>query len=117
MRVLVCGGRGAPPRDLSAVLDAFHEANCITCIIHGGAPGVDTAAGKWAQLRGIPYELFPAEWGRHGHRAGMIRNARMLAEGKPEVVLAAPGGHGTAGMVKLARAAGVLVLEVCSPTN
>jgi hypothetical protein len=36
----------------------------------------------------------------------------MLAEGKPEMVLAFPGGRGTANMVKQARSAGVSVCEV-----
>jgi hypothetical protein len=42
----------------------------------------------------------------------LIRNSKMLAEGKPEMVLAFPGGRGTANMVKQARSAGVSVCEV-----
>jgi hypothetical protein len=36
----------------------------------------------------------------------------MLAEGKPDLEVAFPGGRGTANMVKQVRAAGVEVLEV-----
>jgi hypothetical protein len=115
MRLLVCGGRGPAPANLTAVLDAFHAANCITLIIHGGAPGVDSAAGAWAQRRGIEYVLFPAEWGRYGHRAGHIRNTRMLVEGRPDAALGFPGGHGTADMLRQARAAGVLTLQIEKP--
>jgi hypothetical protein len=39
----------------------------------------------------------------------------MLEEGKPDLVVAFPGGTGTANMVKQARAAGVEVLEVSPP--
>jgi hypothetical protein len=35
----------------------------------------------------------------------------MLEEGKPDLVVAFPGGRGTANMVKQARAAAVKVLE------
>ena len=110
--VLVCGGRGPAPTWLNAALDAFHAANPITLVIHGDAIGVDRAAGAWARLRGVECRTWPADWGRLGHRAGSVRNARMLAEGRPDVVLGFPGGVGTAHMLALARAAGVLTLEV-----
>lgn len=37
---------------------------------------------------------------------------KMLADGKPDLVVAFSGGRGTAHMVKIALAAGVEVLEV-----
>ena len=51
-----------------------------------------------------------AEWHRLGRKAGPIRNQRMLDEGKPDLVVAFPGGTGTAGMVALACKAGVRVI-------
>jgi len=48
----------------------------------------------------------------HGRAAGPVRNAQMLAEGKPDFVVAFPGGRGTADMCKQARARGVKVVEV-----
>jgi hypothetical protein len=36
----------------------------------------------------------------------------MLTEGKPELVVAFPGGRGTAHMMRIAREAGVEVVEV-----
>jgi hypothetical protein len=44
--------------------------------------------------------------------AGPIRNARMLEEGKPDIVIAFPGGRGTANMIEQAHAAGVEVVQV-----
>jgi hypothetical protein len=32
--------------------------------------------------------VFPAEWKKYGNAAGPIRNARMLNEGVPDVVIA-----------------------------
>ena len=60
----------------------------------------------------MSHEVYPANWEEFGKRAGLIRNARMLTEGKPERVLAFPGGRGTADMVSRAREAGVEVCEV-----
>jgi len=84
----------------------------VSVVIHGAAPGADTLAGRWAELRRVPVEAFPADWEKHGRAAGPIRNAPMLAEGKPDLVVAFPGGRGTANMCKQARAAGVKVVEV-----
>jgi hypothetical protein len=54
-----------------------------------------------------------AEWNRHGNKAGPIRNATMLAMKPPvKLVVAFPGGSGTADMVAKAKAAGLEVMEV-----
>ena len=55
---------------------------------------------------------FPAEWKKHGKAAGPIRNRKMLQDGKPDLVLAFPGGRGTANMVELATDAGIRVMHV-----
>jgi ABC-type Fe3+-hydroxamate transport system substrate-binding protein len=47
---------------------------------------------------------------KYGPSAGPIRNGRML-EYKPDLVIAFPGGRGTANMVKQARKAGIAVVE------
>lgn len=112
MRVLVCGGRDW--RDggfVSRVLTQFHANTPITRLITGGATGVDSYAGGWAAVQAITIETYFAKWGEHGRAAGPIRNKQMLDEGKPDVVIAFPGGRGTANMVKQAREAGVRVIE------
>ena len=69
-------------------------------------------AGSWAKAFGYEVQKFPANWKEYGKRAGYIRNAQMLNEGKPDLVVAFPGGKGTQMMIKLAKAAGVKVVEV-----
>jgi len=49
-------------------------------------------------------------------RAGPERNAAMLGLG-PDLVVAFPGGSGTAGMVRLAKAAGVEVIECLASSD
>lgn len=83
-----------------------------TVIIQGGAKGADAAAHDWAVCNWVPMEEYPADWGKHGKRAGYIRNVEMLEKGKPDLVLAFPGGKGTEMMVKLAVAAGVPVHKI-----
>lgn len=49
-----------------------------------------------------------------GGRAGSLRNQQMLDEGQPALVVAFPGGTGTENMKRIARSAGVRVLEISS---
>lgn len=115
-RVLVCGGRDFTNADLlNRELDRLHAEHGFGGLIEGGAPGADTLAGVWADARGVPRQTFPADWKKHRRAAGPIRNQQMLDEGKPDLVVAFPGGTGTAGMMKLAKTAGVRIVEVKAP--
>lgn len=142
MRVLVCGGRtfgnlpndiepGALPqlqakardeRDLvSSTLTRLHQLHHFTVLIQGGQRGADYWAKKWAERHGVPVLEFKANWYPNGRRhgvdrsAGPRRNAKMIAEGKPDRVIAFPGGKGTASMLAIARAAGAEIQRI--PTN
>lgn len=115
MRLLVCGGRDyANRKTLYATLDYLHAQRGILCVIAGGARGADTLAADWARARGVPLDEYLAEWGLYGKRAGMIRNKRMLDDGKPDGVLAFPGGFGTLNMVNQAFERGLPVSQVRS---
>lgn len=110
-RVLVCGGRGFDDAALvERTLCDLRPAPSV--IIEGGARGADKLARLWAQHYGADVETCPADWGAHGKAAGPIRNQRMLDEGKPDLVIAFPGGRGTADMVRRAKAAGVEVRAI-----
>jgi hypothetical protein len=107
-RLLVCGGRHFADREL-----LFRELDALprpALVIHGGQTGADTLAGEWAKERGIPALVFavsPAEWRQLGRRAGPLRNARMLAEGRPDLVVAFRGDDGTRNMLGQAKRAGI----------
>lgn len=110
-RVLVTGGRYYDDRDaLWSFLDRCHAVAPITCLIDGECPcgGADLLAHEWAVARGVPTERYPMLHRREGSR----RNGRMQAASRPDVVVAAPGGSGTADMCRRARAAGVPVVRV-----
>ena len=103
MRLLVCGGREYANRtNVYVTLDHLHRKRGITCIIAGAARGADSLAADWARSRGITLEEYPADWARFGKQAGPLRNTRMLDEGRPDGVLAFPGGTGTLNMVNQA---------------
>lgn len=108
MRVLVCGGRAYDDKkELNAKLNAFHQKHGIDLLIHGAARGADLMAEEWAKKRQIPYVGVPAQWGKHGRKAGPIRNKEMLETWIPDAVIAFPGGTGTSHMVGLAAEASI----------
>jgi hypothetical protein len=112
-RVLVCGGRDYSDRpSLFQVLDAAHSANPFEALIHGNAKGADQLADDWAADRSIKTLTFTPLWEEHGKAAGPMRNQKMLDVGKPHMVIAFPGGRGTADMINRARAAGVPVVMI-----
>lgn len=118
MRAIVCGGRNfADWPFLDATLSAIHKETPFERIATGAAPGADTLADTWARTKSITVERYRALWYTFGPKAGPIRNQQMLDAEKPDVVIAFPGGRGTADMVRKARAAGVRVHEVSTETN
>lgn len=111
MRLLVCGGRAYSNRAaVFAALDRAHAKRPVSVVIHGGARGADSLAEDWAVCRHVEVMAFPADW-RLGKAAGPLRNEIMLKDGKPDAVIAFPGGRGTEHMVSLAREAGLPVWQ------
>lgn len=91
--------------------EGFDEKQPIT-VISGGARGADFLARCYAKYCGWEYQEFLADWKKYKAAAGPIRNQWMLDEGKPDLVIAFPGGKGTADMVSRARKAGVRTVEI-----
>ncbi len=108
MKVLVTGGRD------------FNDPSCVfryltqlapTRVIHGGASGADRHADAWAREHKVGISCYPAKWDQYGKSAGPRRNQDMIDAEKPDVVLAFPGGRGTADCVRRAEAAGIRIVR------
>ena len=113
MKVLICGGREYDNyRQMHEVLSLVWDMNgAITCVIHGDAKGADFLARVWAKYNSIEQRPYPADWKNLGRGAGHARNQEMLGE-LPDMVIAFPGGAGTADMVRRSKAANIHVHEV-----
>lgn len=110
MRVLVCGGRDY--EDYHMVCDVLDHICAVgDIIIQGGAKGADGLARRYALSKPLECKTYPAEWSKYGKSAGPRRNEEMLKHGKPELVVAFPGGVGTSDMVQRAKKAGIEVIE------
>lgn len=111
MKILVCGGRDFREADyVNSFLDGIYDSEPVTMLIHGGAAGADALGAAWAKSRGIHSARVDALWDAHGKAAGPMRNRAMLALG-PDLIVAFPGGSGTASMIALGKKAGITVME------
>lgn len=117
MKVLVCGGREYQNRDrVIQVLNDLNSRHGVSLLIHGDARGADRLAGNWAESAGVQEVRCPANWLYYGRRAGHRRNASMLLL-EPDLVVAFPGGKGTAMMVQLAKDNNIRVIDVADYDN
>ena len=112
------GGRDLvwPQQRVAAELLARSGGRLVHLLLHGGARGADAAIGRAAQQLGWSALVMPAQWQLHGRAAGPIRNRELLeqavaraeAHSSPGyqasvLVVAFPGGAGTASLVREAR--------------
>jgi hypothetical protein len=95
--ILVTGGRDYADEDhVLATFKAFiREHGKPDLLIVGDATGADSLARVVAYELDIPVEVHYADWSLWGKRAGIIRNAEMVARG-PDFLLHFPGNKGTA---------------------
>lgn len=132
---IVCGSREIQMRGYEIVLETL-DVLWPSFVIQGGAAStdpasagstsrrwpiagwvsVDSASAVWARKRGVPCAEVKAQWGELGPKAGPLRNGWMLRL-KPDIVIAFPGGKGTANMVAQAIEAGVEVLLIKNDGN
>jgi hypothetical protein len=108
MRVIVCGSRRW--RDRAAIANRLFDLPTDSTIVHGNAQGADRIAHQEAQKLGLLVDVWPADWGSLGKRAGVIRNGLMAASGADLCIAFWDGrSNGTLDMMKKAEAAGIPV--------
>lgn len=110
-RILICGGRDYDDvAKFNAVMELVRpHLEDEFCLIHGSARGADRLAHLWAFFEGCPVIEMKANWDRYSKSAGPIRNRWMIDYAMPDLVIAFPGGNGTADMRTQAAAAGITV--------
>lgn len=112
MKVLVCGGRDYTNKvQFNRIMKLVEDKIVVDMIIQGGAKGADLLALEWAGKKMISCLNVPADWKKFGKSAGYKRNAKMLTY-EPDMIIAFPGGVGTAMMMKIGINANVKVVDV-----
>jgi hypothetical protein len=115
-KALICGSRDYTDHEIIRVwIEKLMKLGYDT-IIEGEAKGADIIARNIATELGLKVEKFPANWKEFGRAAGPIRNAQMLREGNPDIVIAFSQhfktSKGTKNMVHLATKKGVNVILI-----
>lgn len=126
-RVMVTGSRSIDQasetgKRLRLYLWAYTNRSPGVVLVSGACPsGADQVAESWAGDQEVQVERHPADWSQFGKRAGFLRNATMVASLDPtrDLVIAAWDGEsrGTMHSVRLARKAGVRVVDAGVPTD
>lgn len=88
MKILVTGSRDWD--DEKCIFEALSKPDVyptVDILIHGACRGADDIAARiWRGLGGKEISM-PADWSKHGKRAGFIRNSEMVAL-KPDICAA-----------------------------
>jgi predicted Rossmann-fold nucleotide-binding protein len=134
--IVAGGGRDLawPVERIASALLQRSGSRAVHLLLHGGARGADQAIGRAAHQLGWRVQSLAAEWRRFGRCAGPIRNRQLLEQAlivaqahtfpafsASVLVIAFPGGAGTASLVKQARRSAsrspvpVAVMEVSAP--
>ena len=110
MKVIIAGSRTI--QDYTLVLNAIKASGYeIDELVSGGARGVDSMGETWAYAHNVPIKQFPAEWDKYGKSAGFRRN-EVMAKYADALILVWDGqSHGSAHMLKTARAQCLIVFE------
>jgi len=80
---------------------------------HGGCSGADEFADDVARRMRLIVEIYEADWSTYGRAAGPIRNRTMV--NGADVLIAMPGGRGTADCIRAAKKAGLEVFHIGEP--
>lgn len=112
MRLMLVGGRHfSDDRLVVAALHAVHRNRPISVLIHGGSAGVGVPAETWAGRNGVNIVRYPPP--RAGSRADNVRrDLFMLEDGRPDALLAFPGGRRTHKLCAFANGSGIEVMDV-----
>jgi hypothetical protein len=106
MRTIVAGCRYGV--DYADVVDAIEQCGwTLSVIISGGASGADAHGEHYAVSHGIQFEVYRADWKKHGLGAGPIRNAQMANVAEALIAIWDGNSVGTLNMITVAKKLGL----------
>ena len=107
--VAIAGGKDVTdPGAVIDMLDRTRAKHADMVLVHGGGPGVEKIAARWAERNGVHQVVCKPDWDRHGRTAPFRRNEELLNL-LPKGVIAFPGSGITENLVDRARSLGIPV--------
>lgn len=113
MNLIIAGGRDFDDyyrldKNLTWLLQNVDRSTLT--IFSGQAKGADRLGEICATRNGITVRQFPADWDKHGKKAGILRNQEMLDAGASHLVAFwDKSSRGTKDMIDRATKAGIVV--------
>lgn len=111
MKTIIAGSRKIHSYHIVvwAIRNAIRDGIEITEVVSGGAEGVDKLGEFYAKMHKLPVKKFPADWNKHGKRAGPIRNQQMADYADALIAVWDGKSRGTKDMIERAQAKGLHV--------
>ena len=117
MITIIAGSRGAESAHVDAAMRACPWVEEITSTVSGTARGADQYGEDWSRRNRLPVLRMPADWDRHGRRAGYLRNEAMADVADALVAVWDGVSKGTGHMIDIAVRKGLRIFVYTFPTR
>lgn len=108
MKVIIAGSRNID--NINYLYKAIQESGFeITEVVTGDCRGVDKLGIKYANVHKLKITGFPADWDKHGKKAGPLRNTVMANYADALIAIWNGTSTGTIDMIRKARQKGLEV--------
>ena len=108
MKTIIAGSREGVT--LSDVISAVGKCGWqLSSVVSGTARGADRLGEEFASSVGLQIQRFPADWDKHGKRAGYLRNTEMAENAEALIALWDGKSRGTKMMIETATKKGLKV--------
>ena len=98
-------------QSICAALDHVHGKYPDMVLVHGGGPGAEKIAARWAESKGIHQVVCKPDWNTHGRAAPFRRNDQLLKL-LPKGLISFPGSGISENLVDKATQLGIPVHKV-----
>ena len=109
MRIIIAGSRSVSESDVREAVQSCSWAGFVTAVVSGTARGADTYGEMWAKENRLDIHRYPADWKKHGKRAGPLRNAVMSESAEGLIAVWDGESRGTRSMIDLAAERGLRI--------